>query len=753
MKKIKKQIKKYLKKYKEQAFKIEEIAEYLNINSSEDYTLLIQSIAQMEQYGDIVFTSQGYIQWKDHDQKLQGTFMKNERGFGFVSIPDWDHDVFIAKQDTLTAMYGDIVEIQLKKTASHAANKSQEGIITHITERKNHQIVGELVEIFRTKENPNISLGRLIAQDKKLADYRIIIELPKDTPELGTICIMEIIEYPNEASPHFIKGLLKTTLGHKNDPGVDILSAIHKFQLPIEFPESVLLEAEARLTEVDIDQEASKRKDYRDQWIVTIDGADAKDLDDAISLTVLDNGHYLLGVHIADVAQYVIKDSLLDQEALKRGTSVYLTDRVIPMLPRALSNGMCSLNPNEDRLALTCEMEINTEGNVLHYSIVPSVINSNYRLTYDEVNLFFNDQDVHFKKDKDVQNMLKNMKELHEILEKKRIQRGAITFEDREAKIEVDALNRPINIFVRERGISERMIESFMLAANETVAEYFYHQKLPMIYRIHLSPKKEALQRFFNFMSTLGISVYGTKETLTPKEIQHVLESVHDKPEAPIINMMLLRSMQQARYDTHSLGHYGLAATHYTHFTSPIRRYPDLMVHRLLHQSFQGNVDCDQEKLQEIADYSSWTERRSVDAERDVEAMKKAEYMTQFIDETFKGVISSVTNFGLFVGLDNTVEGLVHVSTMKGDYFNYVESQLALVGERTHRRYRIGDEVVVRVVKANPKTREVDFELVTDHTDTLRQEKQTKNKRKQNKRRKKYKKKENKQKNIKKTNK
>ena len=459
------------------------------------------------------------------------------------------------------------------------------------------------------------------------------------------------------------------------------------------------------------------RRDLREQLIVTIDGEDAKDLDDAVTVKKLANGNYFLGVHIADVSNYVTEGSQLDREAYERGTSVYLTDRVIPMIPQRLSNGICSLNPHVPRLTMSCEMEIDPKGQVVSHDIFPSVIQTTERMTYTAVNQILEEQDEQvMERYKQLVPMFQEMQELHQILEEMRIRRGAISFEDREAKILVEPDGQPTDILLRSRGVGERLIESFMLAANETVAEHFNKRNFPFIYRIHEQPKEEKMQRFFDFASALGIVVRGTKGTITPKDLQKVIENVEDKPESAVINTMLLRSMQQARYSEDNFGHYGLAAEYYTHFTSPIRRYPDLIVHRLIRSYGQDPSEANQtyweNELPEIAEHSSKMERRAVEAEREVDAMKKAEYMMDKVGEEFEGIISSVVKFGLFIELPNTIEGLIHINELKQDYFHFIENHLALVGERTGLTFKIGQKVRVKVIKADPEERAIDFELI-----------------------------------------
>jgi ribonuclease R len=537
-------------------------------------------------------------------------------------------------------------------------------------------------------------------------------------PEEGSVVSVEITHYPDHDHTHSFEGLVKQVIGHKNDPGMDILSICLAHGIPVEFDEKTLEEAE-KVPDNVLEKELAGRVDLRDEIIVTIDGEEAKDLDDAVRVKKLDNGNFLLGVYIADVSHYVQENTALDNEASDRATSVYLTDRVIPMLPRKLSNGICSLNPQVDRLVMSCEMEIDLAGRVVSHDIFEAVIHSTARMTYTAVNeILEKSNEETLEKYKALIPYFEEMGKLHKILEHMRTQRGAISFEDREAKIIVDDEGHPLGIELRERKDAERLIESFMLAANETIAKHYTQLKLPFIYRIHEHPKEEKVQRFFEFVTNFGILVKGKKDDVSPKELQRVLDDVAGKPEQPVVSMMLLRSMQQARYEENPIGHYGLAADDYTHFTSPIRRYPDLIVHRLIKSYMKKPISDEtitkwEEILPDIADHSSKMERRAVQAERETDSMKKAEFMADKIDEEFDGIITSITKFGMFVELPNTIEGLIHVSQLKDDYFQFVENHLALVGERTGVIYRIGQQVKIKVVKADPETREIDFELLS----------------------------------------
>ncbi|MGO3728107.1 MAG: ribonuclease R [Enterococcus viikkiensis] len=695
---------------------MEELAEALDMRKSEDYKLLVQTVAQMEREKTLEFNKKGRIKLPFQPIEVEGIFRRNERGFGFVTIDPEEPDVFIPKDATNFAMDGDIVMIDIQKTADLFADRGAEGQVVSIKERKIQQLVGEFTAFDVDEIAESDLFGYVTPKDKKSAQFKVFIAAEGIQPVDGSVVIVEITHYPEKGYATSLEGMVTKVIGHKNDPGMDILSIVIAQGIPTQFPEEVQTASEQvpdQISETDL----VGRRDLREQQIVTIDGADAKDLDDAVTVRKLDNGNYFLGVHIADVSYYVTEDSILNKEAFERGTSVYLTDRVIPMIPQRLSNGICSLNPRVPRLTMSCEMEIDPSGTIVHHEIFQSVIQTTERMTYSAVNEILEEKKPEtLERYQQLVPMFLLMKELHQILEARRIQRGAINFEDREAKILVDPEGRPTDIELRERGVGERLIESFMLAANETVAEHFNRLKLPFIYRIHEQPKEEKMQRFFDFASALGIVVKGTKTTITPKDLQKVIDEVEDKPEAPVINTMLLRSMQQARYSEDNYGHYGLAAEYYTHFTSPIRRYPDLIVHRLIRTYSQDQGEATKAKwaeaLPEIADHSSKMERRAVDAEREVDSMKKAEYMADKVGEEFDGIISSVTKFGIFIELPNTVEGMIHLNELKQDYFHFIENQLALVGERTRQTFKIGQKVRVKVTKSDPETREIDFELL-----------------------------------------
>lgn len=714
---IKEKILFFMESSRKRSFSMEEIAEGLGFQKSEDFKLLVQTIAQMEREESIVFNKKGKVKLPLKPVLVEGTFRANERGFGFVTIDPEEDDIYIPKESTGYAMDGDTVAIDIFKTANAAMDRGAEGKVVEIRQRAVTQLAGEFVAYSEEEIEETDLYGVVIPKDKKMNHFKVYAAAEGVRPVDGSIVLIEITHYPEKSYATSLEGIIKQVIGHKNDPGMDILSIVVANGIPTKFPDDVLTEAD-QVPDTIAEEDLVGRRDLRDQLIVTIDGEDAKDLDDAVTVRKLDNGNYFLGVHIADVSYYVTQGSQLDREAYERGTSVYLTDRVIPMIPQRLSNGICSLNPHVPRLTMSCEMEIDPTGQVIAHEIFPSVIQTTERMTYTAVNQILEEQDEEaMERYEQLVPMFQAMKELHEILETMRIRRGAISFEDREAKILVDPNGHPIDIELRSRGVGERLIESFMLAANETVAEHYHKLNFPFIYRIHEQPKEEKMQRFFDFASALGILVRGTKGTITPKDLQKVIEDVEEKPEAAVINTMLLRSMQQARYSEDNFGHYGLAANYYTHFTSPIRRYPDLIVHRLIRSYGQDKSEKNQAlwsaELPEIADHSSKMERRAVETEREVDSMKKAEFMQDKVGEEFDGIISSVVKFGLFIELPNTVEGLIHINELKQDYFHFIENHLALVGERTGLTFKIGQKVRVKVVKADPDERAVDFELIS----------------------------------------
>jgi ribonuclease R len=559
-------------------------------------------------------------------------------------------------------------------------------------------------------------LGEITLTDKKAAGYKALVKPDGLRPTDGTVVVATIDGYPTKEAPKTLTGLVTEIVGYKDEPGMDILQIVYSKKIPTDFPQPVLDEAGQIPDEVP-EADMAGRVDLRDQPLVTIDGADTKDIDDAVVAWKLDNGNYHLGVHIADVSHYVQQGTALDAEAYNRGTSVYLTDRVIPMLPRNISNGIASLNPGVDRLAMSAEMEINAQGQVVNHSIHTSVIKSHAKLTYEGVNKVL-DGDVFVEEAyATFVPMLKTMSELHHILVDMRQRRGAIEFDAPEAKIIVDENGKAVDIELRERATAERMIESFMLIANETVAEHFDKLNVPFLYRIHETPDAERVSSFVEFSKAIGHPVYGDPNNMKPKSFQDLIHSVEGKPEAQMISTMMLRAMKQAKYSNEPLGHFGIGAEYYTHFTSPIRRYPDLTVHRLIkwyeaNGLGEGAQAKFREYLPQIGVDTSTRERRAIDAERDVDALKKAEYMEDKVGLEFDGVVNSALKFGLFISLENTVEGLVHISNLTDDYYEYDESHAALIGRSSHRIFQIGQPVRVKVLRVNKEERTVDFILI-----------------------------------------
>ncbi|TLQ03409.1 ribonuclease R [Pediococcus stilesii] len=707
----------YLEQRPTQKFTAEELFKGLTLEGASVFNILVKELAVMERSNKVEITEDGKFKLARPKNQLlvHGIFHANDRGFGFVAVEgDEIPDIYISEDHTAYALNMDEVDVKITRPSKKGDDRGPEGIVKKITDRHFTQAVGEFE--FAPDPEHNV-LGHVNLKDKKMASYQFDVLEGGIQPEDGAIITAQVTQYPKPRAPKLIAGIAEETIGHRDDPGVDILEIVYQHELPIEFPEDVKEEI-ANIPDFVTDEEKKGRIDLRDEVVVTIDGDDSKDFDDAVGLKVLDNGNYRLLVNIADVSHYVKEGSPLDREAYRRSTSVYLTDRVIPMLPRKLSNGICSLNPNVERLAMTCDMEITPEGKVVNHKIYPSVIESNARMTYNNVNKILESKDEKtMERYQELLPMFEQMGQLHKVLLKQRKKRGAIEFDDNEAQIIVDETGHPIDIKIRVRGTSERMIESFMLAANETVAEHYYNAHVPFLYRVHETPDGDRMLSFFEFLTNFGHVVKGSTKDLKPKMMQSVLKQVAGTPEEAMISVMMLRSMKQAKYDAQSLGHFGLAAKYYTHFTSPIRRYPDLFVHRLIrHYAEDGLGDESQsqyiDRIPEIAEHTSKLERRAIDTERDVDGMKKAEYMADHVGEEFHAVVSSVMKFGLFVELENTVEGLVHISTMKDDYYEYVENQMALVGRNTHRTFQIGQEVEIKLMRVDKDQSEVDFELL-----------------------------------------
>jgi ribonuclease R len=706
---IQNHIDRLLRHMKDEAYKpltVQELEQAFGIEDSADFKDFVKALVIMEEKGLVVRTRSNRYGLPEKMNLIRGKLTGHAKGFAFV-IPDEPgmDDIFIPPNETNQAMHGDTV---LARITSETSGQRREGSVVRILERGIQRIVGTYVE--------SKNFGFVLPDDKKFASDIFIPKAASKGAVEGHKVVVHLTSYPEGRKS--AEGEITEILGHKNDPGVDILSVIHKHGLPGPFPDDAIQHANETPDEID-PSELQNRRDLRDEVIVTIDGADAKDLDDAVTVQKLDNGNYKLGVHIADVSYYVTEESPIDREAAERATSVYLVDRVIPMIPHRLSNGICSLNPQVDRLTLSCHMEISDTGEVVSHEIFQSVIKTTERMTYGDVNKILVDKDEEvLKRYETLVPMFQMMEQLAAILREKRMNRGAIDFDFKESKVIVDEDSKPTDVVLRERSVAEKLIEEFMLAANETIAEHFHWLDVPFIYRIHEDPKEEKLQKFFEFITNFGYLVRGTANDVHPRALQQIIEAVQGKPEEMVVSTVMLRSMQQAKYDDKSLGHFGLSTEFYTHFTSPIRRYPDLIVHRLIRTYLiEGKLDETTRakwdaRLPEIAHHSSKMERRAVDAERETDELKKAEYMQDKIGEEYDGIISSVTNFGMFVELPNTIEGLVHVSYLTDDYYRFDERHFAMIGERTGNVFRIGDEITVRVINVNKEERSIDFEVV-----------------------------------------
>lgn len=685
---------------------IQELFSVFDINPDE-YRAFKKTLKTMEKEGLIFRTKKDKFALPERLGLITGKLQAHAKGFGFL-IPEveGEKDVFIPSSFINGAMNGDRILVQI--TREDKNGKKREGEVIQILERGNTKIIG----VYEDSKN----FGFVIAEDTRISQDIFISKKDRNGAKDGDVVVVEITKWPEKRrSP---EGVVKEVLGQKGDKGLDILTIIKKYGLPEEFPPKVQAFAAGIDEEIPL-KEYKRRKDLRDVRMVTIDGEDAKDLDDAVSIERLDNGRYRLGVHIADVSHYVREKNPLDKEALKRGTSVYLIDSVIPMLPKKLSNGICSLNPKVDRLTLSCIMVIDSTGKVLDHEIVESVIRTNERMTYTDVTKILKDNDPELSKRYDyLLDDFKAMEELCNILYKKRTKRGAIDFEFEESKIILNEFGKPIDIKPYEREIANRIIEEFMLVCNETVAEHMFWSHLPFVYRIHEDPDEEKLEKFREFIYNLGYIVKWNGE-VKPRNLQEILEKVRGKKEETVVSTLLLRSMMRAKYSPECVGHFGLAAKYYCHFTSPIRRYPDLQIHRIIKEFINGKIDDDRsKKLTALVDYaarqSSETENIATEAEREVDDLKKAEYMLDRIGEEFEGIVSSVTSFGMFVELPNTIEGLIHITALDGDYYIYDENHLCLMGERTKKIYRLGDFVKVRCSRVDIPNREIYFDMVED---------------------------------------
>ena len=657
----------------------------------------------LEAEGKVHVTQKGkYI--KGEAKHLRGIFQANARGFGFVTVEGEPEDIFIGEEDMGGAMQGDEVEVAITKAPE---GRRREGKILKIVNRGTQRLVG----YYQSRKN----FGFVVPDNERiLQDIFVPAEQSKGAVT-GHKVVVELTSYGGERKKP--EGRIVEILGHANDPGVDILSIVKAYDLPIEFPEKVLNQAE-RVAKPVTGADMAGRKDVRDWQTVTIDGEDAKDLDDAITLTK-EGDNYILGVHIADVTNYVQENSALDREALKRGTSVYLADRVIPMLPHVLSNGMCSLNAGEDRLALSCIMTVDSKGNVIDHQIAETVVNVDERMSYTSVKKILEEHDEEeCRRYQTLIPMFELMKELSEILRNRRHKRGAIDFDFPESKMVLDEDGTPLEIKAYDRNVATKIIEDFMLLANETVAEEYFWQEIPFVYRVHEAPDEEKMKKLITFIQNFGYTMHVPKgREIRPKEVQKLLDKIEGSQEEAMISRLTLRSMKQAKYSPDNDGHFGLATKYYTHFTSPIRRYPDLQIHRIIKDNLRGRMtesrrDHYAKILTEVTMQASSLERRADEAERETVKLKKVQYMKKFYGEEFEGVISGITKWGLYVELPNTVEGLVHVANMMDDHYDYDETHFQMVGTHTGKRYELGQKVKVRVTGCDTIARTIDFELV-----------------------------------------
>ena len=722
---MKEEILSYLREKKEAS--MDELAQGLGKEKAKDFRNLVKTISEMERKRQLAFSDAGKIQLRKEKQMLtlKGIFHAHKNGFGFVTLNEEEDDLFIGRNDVNYAIDGDTVEVAITKVADRSKGTSAEAKVIDVLEHSLKTAVGQLI---LDEEKPKYA-GYIRSKNQKISQP-IYIKKPALILDGTEILKVEIDKYPTKKHDFFVANVLDV-VGHKDDPGIDVLEVLESMDIVSEFPERVLKEASA-IPETLSEKDFEGRLDLRNEITFTIDGADAKDLDDAVHIKKLENGHFELGVHIADVSYYVKEGSELDKEALNRATSVYVTDRVIPMLPERLSNGICSLNPNVDRLTQSAIMEINQKGQVIKHTITQTVIKSTFRMTYSNVNDMIAGDEEKQAAFKAILPSVEAMTELHAILERMRYKRGALNFDTKEAKILVNKTGHPVDIVLRQRGLAERMIESFMLVANETVAEHFATLNLPFIYRIHEEPKAEKVQKFIDYASTFGVRVYGTANSMSQSALQDIMKAVQGQPYEEVLSMMLLRSMQQARYSEHNHGHYGLAAEFYTHFTSPIRRYPDLLVHRMVRDYGHSKEIAEhfEQVIPDIASQSSSRERRAIEAEREVEAMKKAEFMEEFVGEEFDGIVSSVVKFGLFVELPNTVEGLIHVTNLP-EFFHYNERNLTLQGEKSGVVFRVGQQIHIKLVRADKATGEIDFEYLPSEYDVIEKRKQSNRDRRQ----------------------
>ena len=684
--------------------KAKEMASILMVpkNKYNDFILILN---KLENEYKIVKNRKNRYKLQDK-QYLEGIYRKNQKGFGFVKIENQEDEIFISKENSLNALNEDkvLIEILFDKTKE----KRAEGKIVKILKHQKDTVVG----IFQNNKN----FGFVVPDDKNFGTDIFISKKNFGKARNNHKVLVQITKYPQKGKK--AEGKIIEVIGNVNEAGVDMLSLIKQYDLPYKFPEEVIEEAKQKGNKVD-KKDIPNRIDLRDKIIFTIDGEDAKDLDDAVRVEKLDNGNYKLDVHIADVSYYVKEDSLLDKEATLRGTSIYMLGRVIPMLPRELSNGICSLNAGEDRFTLSCSMEIDNTGKVISSNVYKAIIKVTERMTYTDVQKILDKSDKKvLEKYKNYIQEFENMKELAEILKAKRIEQGYLNLDIPESKIILDVDGKVIDVKKYETNFANEIIEQFMLTANETIAEKFYWLEAPFIYRVHEQPDIDKINELNKFLFNLGYKIKANKDNIYPKEFAKVLEEVKGKDEEKVVSNLILRTLKLARYEAENKGHFGIASKYYCHFTSPIRRYPDLFIHRIISKYLEENYELENKKLQRLydlaekrAESSSEREKIATKVEREAIDIKKAEFMEDKIGEVYDGIISSITQFGIFVELENTVEGLIRFENLDDDYYIYDEEKKRLIGERTNNIYKIGDKVKIKVIKASKILRQIDFEL------------------------------------------
>lgn len=703
---LKEKIREILKS-SDMALSEDDIAEILEINKKEK-RILADTLNQMKKDNSVLKDEKGNFKYINRERTFEGVLDMAEAGFGFVIVDGRDEDIFISRDDLNSALNGDRVLVTIKERRK--GDRRDIGVINEVIERKTTKLVGTL------EKNNKDDFGFVIPDDKKVNFDIFIKEKNIGDAKNGQKVYVKITKYPTgNKNP---EGKITEVLGYPGEKGLDVLSIAYSHGIRMEFSKKVLKDAKYLEDEVS-EEELEGRLDLRDKYIFTIDGADAKDLDDAISIEKLDNGNYYLGVHIADVTHYVKENSPIDNEARKRGTSVYLIDRVIPMLPKELSNGICSLHPDVDRLTLSVFMEVDKNGGVKSSNIVESVINSKARLIYDDVSNYLENGDDYLVKryGEELTTQLDNARELMEILNRKRESKGAIDFDFAEGKIYLDKDYKVIDIKKEDRRVANRLIEEFMILANETVSETYFWMDVPFLYRIHEYPDEEKLNEFTNFARGLGYSIKLTQNEIHPRELQNLIRDVKGKKEEAVVSRMMLRSLKKARYSNVQDFHFGLASEYYSHFTSPIRRYPDLQIHRIIKENLNGKLNEGRIEhysgiLKEVADSSSVAERTAQEAERDVEKVKKAEYMEDHIGEQFEGIVSGITGFGIFVELPNTVEGLISYNILDDDFYIYDPEKMKAIGEKEGKEFNLGDKLIIEVINADAEKAIVDFKLV-----------------------------------------